>query len=414
VPDEGRARFRLAAVTSHPVQYQAPLFRRLAAHPEIELTVFYGERWGLDTCFDPDFGVDLRWDVPLTAGYAARFLPNRGWGDGFFRVLNPGVVGALGRGRFDAVLVHSYAHATALLAYLGAALGRIPVLLRTESERLRPRPLRVRAARRVLLAPLLRSTAAVLAIGSTNREFYLHHGVPPERTFWTPYGVDNDFFATFARERARHRCEVRSELGLAPDAPVVLFAGKLIPRKRPADLIDAVAALATAPRPSLLFVGAGALRGALETRARAAAVGSRFVGFRNQSEIGRYYAAADVFVLPSEFETWGLVLNEAMACGLPVVASTGAGATRDLVVEGVNGFACPAGDVATIARALARLLGDAAFRERAGRASREIVDRCSIERSVEGIGRALAYVTGRRSPEVAVPPRAVSVGELRR
>jgi glycosyltransferase involved in cell wall biosynthesis len=411
VPEDGRRRFRLAAVTSHPVQYQAPLFRRLAAHPEIDLTVFYGERWGLDTCFDPEFGVHLRWDVPLTEGYAARFLRNRGWGSGFFRVANPGIVAALATGRFDAVLVHSYAHATALLGYLGAALRRVPVLLRTESELLRPRPFRVRLARRLLLAPLLRSTAAVLAIGSANRDFHLHHGVSRDRMFWTPYGVDNDFFATFGRERARHRGEVRSEIGLPAETPVVLFAGKLVPRKRPADVIDAIARLAARPKACVVFVGDGGLRRALEARARAASVEARFVGFRNQSEIGRYYAAADVFVLPSEFETWGLVLNEAMACGLPVVASTGAGAARDLVVEGRNGFTFHAGDVGSLSRTLAQLLHDAALRERAGRASLEIIDRWSIERSVEGIGRALAYVTGRGAAEVPVPAHAVSVGE---
>jgi glycosyltransferase involved in cell wall biosynthesis len=413
------APFRVAAVTSHPVQYQAPLFRALAADHRVDLTVYYGARWGLDAVYDHEFGVTLRWDVPLISGYRARFLPNRGHRRGFCRVLNPGIVGELGRGAYDAVLIHSYANATALLAYIGAWLSRTPVLLRTESELLRRRSPVRRFAKQALLGPLLRGTAAALAIGSANRAFYARHGLPDERIFWTPYGVDNEPFAGAAADRVRHRVSVREELGLAPEQPIVLFVGKLIERKRPRDMLDALARReAIGTTPAAVFVGDGELRRPLEGWIAATNGGAggasdcafdvRFVGFQNQSAIARYYAAADVFVLPSAFETWGLVVNEAMASGLPVIVSDGAAAARDLVIPGENGFTYRAGDIDRLSDRLAELLADPARRRAMGARGQAIVGAWGPEPSVAGVVEAVQYACRHRVRSNAAGTLAVA------
>jgi glycosyltransferase involved in cell wall biosynthesis len=389
---------RLAAVTSHPVQYQAPLFRLLARHPRVDLTVCYGARWGLDETLDEGFGRRVRWDVPLVDGYRARFPRNVGRGRGFFRIVNPGVVTKLVRGRYDAVFIHGYAHATAMLAYAAARLSRTPILLRTESELVRPRSAVRQGVQRAVLGPLLRGAAGVLAIGSRNRAFYAHHGVAAERVFWTPYCVDNDFFAPFAAGRAHHRVEVREQLGLDRRQPIVLFAGKLVERKRPGDLLEVLRRSPTRlDGAAVVFVGDGALRARLERQVAEWKLGGvRFAGFQNQSAIGRYYAAADVVAVPSAFETWGLVVNEAMACGAPVVASDGVVAAADLVVDGRNGAAYPAGDVDALARCLHQVLDRSDRGAAMGTHAREHVAGWSLAACVSGIVDALDCVGRRR------------------
>jgi glycosyltransferase involved in cell wall biosynthesis len=403
---------RLAVVTSHPVQYQAPLFRLLARHPRVDLTVCYGARWGVDAALDEGFGLRFRWDVPLVDGYRARFLRNLGRGRGFFHVANPGVVAELMRGRYDAVFIHSYAHATAMLAYGAARLSRTPVLWRTESELVRPRSGARRTVKRAVLGPLLRGAAGVLAIGSRNRAFYTHHGVPAERVFWTPYCVDNDFFAPFAAARAHHQVAVREELGLDRRQAMVLYAGKLVERKRPGDLLEALRRSPTRlDGAAVVFVGDGALRGRLERQVADWQLrGVRFAGFQNQSAIGRYYAAADVVAVPSAFETWGLVVNEAMACGAPVVASDGVVAATDLVVDGENGATYPARDADALARRLHQVL-DQPDRGRAmGQHARDHVADWSLAACVSGIVDALDCVGRRRVAWRNEEPRWMAVG----
>jgi len=390
-------RYRLAALTSHPIQYQAPLLRLLAQDPAIDLTVFFCARVGAEAWVDPGFGVSVRWDTPVLDGYRHVFLRNlapRPSVDRFFGLINPGIVRVLGQGRWDALLVHGYAHLTNWLAFAASRLDRIPLLLRGESTPHRPTlPLR-RAVRSAALRRLFRGTAAFLAIGTLNAEFYRALGVPAGKVFHTPYAVDNDRFMAAAQALRPGREEIRRRLGIPPEGVLLLFSGKLIPRKRPLDLLRALA------RPGLEravagFVGDGELRPALEEEARR--LGSdrvRFFGFKNQRELADYYTAADVFVLPSQFETWGLVVNEAMCFGLPIVTTTAVGAWRDLVREGWNGHVVPPGDVDALGRVLVHLVGDAAVCAEMGRRSGELIATWSNQAAVQGIKAALQAVVG--------------------
>jgi glycosyltransferase involved in cell wall biosynthesis len=388
--------WRLAILASHPIQYQVPLFRRLAERPEVEPTVLYCGDFGVRPYEDVGFGRAVRWDVPLLGGYQAEFLPNRSrrpspssfWGE-----VNPAVVGRIRRGGFDAVWVHGWGKASDWMA-LGAAFSSgVPVLLRGESTLLHPSRGARGAARRELLTRVFRRVSAFLAIGRLNREFYRAHGVPDERIFLAPYAVDNDAFFSRAAECLPRRGELKAGLGIAPGVPVVLFSGKLTGVKRPLDLLRAFVAATAATPAALVYLGDGALRGELEAYVRERGVANvHFAGFRNQSELGRYFAMADVFVLPSGFEPWGLVVNEAMCFGLPVVASDRVGATGDLVDDGGNGFVYPAGDVDALARKLERLLGDAALRGRMGEASRRRIERWGYREDVEAVLAALEGV----------------------
>ncbi len=407
-------RHQLAFLTSHPIQYQAPLFRRLAASPSVDLTVFFCLDQGLGKRRDPEFGVAVGWDTPVTEGYRYRILSNgspfrrsgRFWG-----ALNPGIVESLWRGRFDAVIAHGWTEATHWLAFLTAGLTGTPLLLHGEAV---PRPGRLSAParlRRSLVGVVARRAAACLANGTRGAEFYRALGVPGERIALTPYSVDNEFFQQEAKRWRSRRAELLGGLGLPPGLPVVLFPSKLIERKRPMDCLRAYSALRD--ETAMVFVGDGALRPALE--AQAAALGLRhvrFAGFQNQSALPRYYALADVLVLPSTFEPWGLVVNEAMSAGLPVVASDGVTAAVDLVRHGENGFIFPAGGVDALAGCLRTLVRDQSLRERMGARSAQIIETWSHRECVEAIVRVLDRMASRRR-ETAGSAARTSLGTER-
>lgn len=392
-------RYRVAVVTSHPVQYQAPLFQRLASHPDVELIVFYGDDRSVAGEVDTGFGVPVQWDRPLLEGYRSIFLKRVGTAGGPLQRLAADIriVRHLFTGRFDAVLIHSYATRLSLLAYLGALTSGTPVLLRTESERLRPRGRWTEALKAIVLGPLLAVTSGALVIGGANRRFYDHYGVARSRQFFTPYSVDNKFFLAQREIVKRSRQDLRRMHDWPEDVVVIGFSGKLIPLKRVDDLIDAVAALqGEGLQAGLLIVGDGPSRAALEERARSRQLRwTQFAGFRNQSELAAWYVCMDVFVLPSRSETWGLVLNEAMLFQLPIVASRMVGGTEDLIETGKNGYVFEVGDVARLTHVLRTLVTSSEVRCRFGQQSRAIVEKYSHDACVRGILDGIGHVTGR-------------------
>lgn len=342
---------KLLYFLSHPIQYQAPLLRKIAADPDIDLTVIFESAASLGRHRDPGFGVEIEWDVPLTDGYAHAFADEADIGAALAAA--------------DAVWVHGWA-SRLLRRVLGRAraLGK-PTLMRGENwaGAMPDGGGLAGFAKRRYLARIFANCSRFLAIGSSNRAYYLDHGVAGERIHLMPYAVDNEFFA--ARAAASDSAEVRRALGLAPDRRMILFAGKLTPRKRPDTLLAAWrAAPWNGPRPALVFVGDGEMRQRL---AGEAADGVVFAGFRNQTEMPGLYAAADVFVLAAEREPWGLAINEAMACGTAVIASDQCGAAADLV-DDTTGRVVRAGDPLALGAALPAVLADAEARGRAARA----------------------------------------------
>lgn len=394
---------RLAAIVSHPIQYQAPLFRLVAATPGVDLEVLFLSDHGLAPTFDQGFGRSVQFDVPLLDGYASRFVPNRAWKPSVARaggLVNPGLVREIVRGKYDAVWVHGYGHASEWLAFAAAALTRTPVLLRGESTLLYDSPPVRRAAKKALVGPLVRAAAGLLYIGAQNRSFYESLGARPEQLFFAPYAVDNGWFAARADEaRANGRREaLRAGVGATADDVVLLFVGKLLARKRPEDVAEAVARLGPDGRRAVIaYVGEGEARASLEAALARTGVRGRIVGFANQSELPAWYAASDLFVLPSEHETWGLVVNEAMAAGLPVVASDLVGSSYDLVVGRGTGAVHRAGDPASLAEALRPLVADRAARAAASERARAVVAGYDVSVTAAGIVQALQAAAGRRA-----------------
>ena len=402
-------RVRLAYVVSHPIQYQAPLLRRIAREPDIDLTVLFGSDLSTRGYQDAGFGVTVEWDTPLLEGYSSHFLP---------ALRDPGTVsattplsrsllGALrnpnGTPAFDAVWVHGYASINSLRAILAAYSLGIPVLLRAESwTGDRVRSTRKLFAKRGMLRALRRAVTATLPIGSRNQAYWHTYFGAEMPQFLMPYAVDNEFFARKSQEAIPDLPSLRQELHLDPDRPVVLFASKLQHRKRAVDLVTAFAALGNTPapiaKPYLVVVGDGEERASLQAQCKTAQLADvRFAGFRNQSELPRFFALADVFVLPSRHEPWGLIVNEAMAAGCAVIVSDEVGAAADLVSDAVEGFVFPAGDVPALTSALAKALSDPDTLGRMGNAAARRIAAWDFEADVRGLRAALAYATHRLS-----------------
>lgn len=410
---------RLAIFTSHPIQYQAPLFRALARTGRVHPTVYFGSRHGLDESLDTGFGASFRWDVPLLDGYEHVFLTNvaRHPNVSAFRGVRIATAEkTLAEGEHDAVLVlgwQTLAHVQ--VARAANALG-LPLILRGESTLERSPGDGMRGlARRALWLParsrIYRSAFAqvdaFLVIGSRNRAYYRSFGVPDEKLFWAPYGVDNDWFTLAGATRYAARARIRARLGVGDDTVVFASSAKLIERKRPFDLLDAVARLRENGLDAhALFIGDGEERRSIEQRAveRGIADHVSITGFINQAELPAWYASSDALVLPSDSrETWGLVVNEAMAAGLPVVVSDAAGCAPDVVRPGENGFTYPCGDVGALADRLERLVSlGSAGRAQFGERAREVVH----EFGVEAVARTVAGVAERVVRHAAVRPGA--------
>jgi glycosyltransferase involved in cell wall biosynthesis len=401
-----KSKIRLAYLVSHPIQYQAPLLRRIAQEPDIDLTVFFGSDFSVRGYKDEGFGgVGVKWDVPLLEGYRHEFLPALR-DNAKATVLSPlsyGIVsrlrGAKGEAAFDALWVHGYSTANAMHGMLAAKSLGIPVLLRAESwlrdrERNGPRL----AAKKLFFKMLKEMVDGILPIGTLNAEYWRHYLGDDFPFFLMPYAVNNEYFQQRGREAQAGRAALLQELNLDPSRPVILFASKLQTRKRCKDLIEAYKNLSPGPgqepHPYLVIVGDGEERAALESQAAASGLsGIRFCGFRNQSELPRFFDIATVFVLPSRHEPWGLIVNEVMNAGRAVIISDDVGCQPDLVTEGVEGCIFRVGDVAALTDALRKVLATPDTAKLMGQRGLERIRTWSYEEDIRGLRRALAKVT---------------------
>lgn len=393
-------RFRIGILASHPIQYQAPWFRALAE--VTDLTVFYCHRPSREDQANAGFAIGLEWDVDLLSGYTNRFLQNRAKQPSllsFWGCDTPEIAPEIIRGHFDGFIVNGWHYRSYWQAVRACRRKRVPVFVRGDSHLYTPRSRLTRLLKAVLYPPLLRNFDGFLVVGTRFREYLTHYGVPTWKMFYVPHCVDNTFFATRAAANADRISVLRSRWGATKGDIVALFVGKLQACKRPADLLAAASRLkACGNRIVSVFVGAGELGSALQESARALAVPAFFEGFRNQSELPGIYRAGDVLVLPSESETWGLVVNEAMACGVPAVVSEAVGCAPDLIEDGITGFTFKTGDVDHLAERLQRLVAAKrrghAFSENALRKSRHF----SVENAVRGTLSAIETLAGLKSP----------------
>lgn len=382
---------RLAIVCSHPIQYLSPVFRALAVVADIQ--VFYAHRATASDQAAAGFDVPFAWDADLLSGYPHVFLRNVSEtpGTGGFNGCDTPEVGSLLRaGGFDAVLVTGWHLKSYWQAVAACITAKIPVMVRSDSHLSTPRSATWVAAKRLIYPLALRRFSAALCVGQRSREYFLHYGYPAERLFVAPHAIDVDWFASRSGGAARR--DTRARLGIDADEQVLLFAGKLVDFKRPLDVLDAAARLRTAGCKALVMVaGAGQLEAALRARAIEMRVPLHFLGFQNQSQMPAAYAAADALVLPSTGrETWGLVANEALVCGLPIVISEAVGCAPDLAIDGLVGRTYPLGDIQALATALHSLFASPPDRDIVRARGRGFGPDATVRGILEGVEACVA------------------------
>lgn len=343
---------RIGVLISHPIQYWAPIFREL--DKLCDLSVYFAHRQTADQQARAGFGVSFEWDVDILSGYRSEFLTNIARvpsSDHFWGCNTPDVAARITQGRFDAFVVPGWALWSYWQAAHACRRSNVPILVRGDSQLASQRQGFRRVAKGMIFPQVLRRFDGFLYVGQRNREYLLHYGVSAQRLFFSPHCVDNDVFR-LGSERARQSSGSATRM-----RGRILFVGKLIANKRPLDILRAAKLLKERGVDlDLTFVGSGPLGEELARIGRSADLSVDWRGFINQSQLPAIYAQADAIVLPSEAETWGLVVNEAMACGLPAVVSDTVGCAPDLIEPGTTGEVFPRGDVAALARAIEAVL----------------------------------------------------------
>jgi glycosyltransferase involved in cell wall biosynthesis len=364
----------LAILTSHPIQYQVPIWRALAASGTIPFEVWYLTDHGVKPSNDVEIGKSFAWDLDLLNGYPHKFLQvDRNWSLRSFRGvrLREDLTQRLRIGNVRVLWIEGWRFSAFWKAVGAAKRSGANVWMRGDSNDLKRDPLWKRLLKRTILRRHLKRADRFLCVGSANRRLYESYGITHPKMISTPHCVDNDRFAQQAAASRTVRDDLRAKWRIPANAFCFLFCGSFIRLKRPLDLVDATRKLlqtsASGPPLHLLFVGGGQLGPEMRCHCRvvfdadeataahdgrSASPDASFTGFLNQTEIPMAYAAADALVLPSDSETWGLVVNEAMACGLPAVVSDQCGCAEDLPAAVDKRLVFRCGDVDDLARAM--------------------------------------------------------------
>jgi glycosyltransferase involved in cell wall biosynthesis len=378
--------------------YQAALYRLLAERPELDFTAVFMSGGGVRPA-EAGYGRPVQWDVPILGGYEHRFL-DKAEEAGIEGSRDVSVIRVLRDLDPDVVWLHGYTSGTHVLAAIWARLTRRGLMLREEQTLLHGRS-RVRWLLKEVFFKVFWRRATAVAIGANNREWLRRAGFGDARIFLGRYCVENERFRLEPAARAPLRCEMRERVGIGADRVVVCGMFRMIPKKQPQYLVEAFdKARRTVPNLSLLLVGDGPLLPELRELVRARGIPDvHFAGFVNQSGVAAVYAASDLFVLPSlVHETWGLVVNEAMASGLPVIATDNVGSARDLIAGQGSGVVVPHNSVDALAEAIVRLGSDATLRESMGARAAEVVADFNYENVAEAVvaaSREAARLAGR-------------------
>lgn len=373
---------KIIFLVTHPIQYYSPLFQLMAKNTEIDLLVLYCSDENVKGHIDKGFGVEVKWDIPLLEGYTYQFLKNKSWKpsifNGFFGLINPAIIRLLKNEKESILIVQGWNYFTHIIAILAGKLFGLTVCIRGDNpynqEMLKNNKLLL--VKKLLLGKILfKFIDHFLYVGKQNRKFYNCYKVPEEKLIFTPHSVDNNRFRADYEKYKDKKPELRKELGLPADKKIILFAGKYITKKRPMDLLKAYHLLSD-ENASLVFLGDGELREEMEEYIISNNLQNVYLtGFKNQSEVGKYFATADIFVLPSGAgETWGLVVNEAMNFGLPIILSNLVGCREDLLHASINGFNFQCSNIDDLKNKLQLLVNEQNLRMSFGKASKFIIE----------------------------------------
>ena len=368
----------------------------MAEQKEIDLKVFYLTKHTLGG-LDKQFGKKIEWDTPLLEGYNYEFIKNHSSkpavSGSFFGLINLGIIKKIRKENPDIVIIHGWTYFTNWFIFIFSFLFKAKIWMRAESplnQELKKKKIVLFLKKIALKYFLFKLIDKFLYLGKQNKEFYKFYGVKEKRLIFAPYSVDNERFSETYNQYKDNISDIKKDLGLLPDNKIVLSVGKYMTKKRPLDIIEAFR-LQKNENLTLILLGEGHLRAELEQKIRTENIKNVILtGFINQSEISKYYAVADVFVLASTAgETWGLVVNEAMNFGLPVIVSDMPGSAYDLVENGKNGFVFETGNINELNRHLNFIIENEEFRRNAKTISLYKIKEFSYEVMIENIVKYL-------------------------
>jgi glycosyltransferase involved in cell wall biosynthesis len=376
---------RVALMMTHPTQYHSPWFRALAARPELSIHVYYGSAPTASQQGE-GFGKNFEWDMPLLEGYPHSFLRNAGTGSlkDFGGIDTPDIGAVVSEGRYDAWIINGWRTRSEWRTIEACWKAKVPMFIRGDSTLITPRPFARKLAKHFLYKRWMKRFSCYLTVGTLNEQYYEHYGADRSRFIPVRHFVDNEWFSEQAALNRASPSGVLAGQHVDPKSLVVLFAGKFIVEKQPLDVIRAIEKThAAGTGVHLVMVGDGPLRKQCESFCIDRKLPVTFAGFMNQKSMPAAYAAADLLVMPSVSETWGLVVNEAMASGLPAVVSDKVGCWPDLVIPGVTGEVYPAGDTDALAAKISNYAQDRSLVAQHGEAAQAHIRNYSLHDAVE-------------------------------
>lgn len=338
---------KLAIITTHPIQYNAPVFKMLSERGNITAKVFY--TWGEQVTkrkFDPGFNKVVEWDIPLLEGYDYEFVENKSnkpGSDHYWGIQNPGLIHLINEWKADAILVIGWNFASHLKV-LRHFKNNKTILFRGDSVSLREMGFLKSIVRKALLKFVYSHVDYALFVGKNNYNYYIEAGLQPNQLIKALHAIDNDRFSESAEQSKKL---IRNQVGISDDQFVFLYAGKFESIKNPEIILEAFKKFNGIDDASLLMVGNGPLENKLKEQAQSLR-NVHFLDFQNQKQMPAVYAAGDTLILSSRSETWGLAVNEAMACGVPSIISDTCGCAVDLIIEGKTGYVFQEGNVESL------------------------------------------------------------------
>lgn len=377
----------------HPIPYQAPIFKKAGQHNQLDVTVLYADSLGVELNFIPGFNTTLKWDIPLLDGYKYIFFKNYSKKriTGFFSRINPGIFWYVLRNDFQVLLVHGHFTFSAWLVYFAGKISGKKIIIRGEAIPKKESMGLKKTLGRFFLRQYLKYADAIMYSCSRNKLYWLSHKVSEDKMFFIPCAVDNVQLQKDRLELLPEQKNTRATLGIRDDDFVVLFCSRFTNRKRPLDLIEAVASMEMS-NIIILFVGDGPERKKMEIASKEKNIRAIFTGFVNQSQLPRYYNIANCYAILSEYDASPKTLNEALNFSLPIICSNMVGTSDDLVKHNHNGFIIKVGDIKEIGHYLKKLSKSRQLVLKMGKLSEDLVRDWNFDRNAEAIFKACSFV----------------------
>jgi glycosyltransferase involved in cell wall biosynthesis len=374
-------KIKVALIHNIVSPYRIPIFEGISNHPLIDLTVFFCAK-----------SHKIReWEIIHSEKYKYKFLSGITieFRDIVYHI-NYNIIPIILRKQFDVVIIGGSSDFTTQIAFILSKLVGTPIIL--WSEGIDNSKGRIGKMVSPIFNYIIKHSNAIIIPGTVSKDYHMRVGAPQNNIFIAPNIVDNDYFITQSAFFKQTKVQIKKEMKVE-EKKIIIFVGQLIKRKGIDNLIQAVNKLNKTGDIILLIVGNGPLRSELEDICKVLKNQNVFfTGWIDENEKVKYYSIADIFVLPTLFDVWGLVVNEAMCCGLPVITTTTAGCAFDMVFDGENGFVVKPDDNNELAKAIKKILENPIERDRMGERSLDIIiNKFNKELCVNGFIAAIKY-----------------------